>query len=234
MEPAKPSPGLDYTFACKAAAYDPNRWDCPTLLAGSCCSANTHASTVANSCAHAMRCLHACRKDIAHIWELAGGEALSAQLTQGSHTFLTHRQVGMLATCVLPGVLSHGLGWHRQTHCTAAGVSRADPRLPASAIRGLSTPPPKLGWHSRRTVTLVPGTHLKAVQQLTNQPTHNDCAQHCKRDAVLPLALCGTLTDHHRGCRGCAGPVRPRQRPAHRPALAGAGVAEAGRLVPPV
>lgn len=48
---------------------------------------------------HAIHCLHACRKDIAHIWELAGGEALSAQLTQGSHTFLTHRQVGMLHVC---------------------------------------------------------------------------------------------------------------------------------------
>jgi hypothetical protein len=34
-----------------------------------------------------------CRKDTAHIWELAGGEALTAQLTQGSHVFLTHRQV---------------------------------------------------------------------------------------------------------------------------------------------
>lgn len=34
-----------------------------------------------------------CRKDIAHIWEIAGGDALTAQLTQGSHIFLTHRQV---------------------------------------------------------------------------------------------------------------------------------------------
>lgn len=41
-----------------------------------------------------------CRKDIAHIWELAGGEALTAQLTQGSHIFLTHRQVCWVDRCV--------------------------------------------------------------------------------------------------------------------------------------
>jgi len=33
-----------------------------------------------------------CRKDIAHIWEIAGGDALTAELTEGSHIFLTHRQ----------------------------------------------------------------------------------------------------------------------------------------------
>ena len=96
VEPAKPSPGLEYTFARKAAAYDPNRWDCPARLAATAAApARMPAQSQAASCA-CNTSLRACRKDIAHIWELAGGEALSAQLTQGSHTFLTHRQVGML------------------------------------------------------------------------------------------------------------------------------------------
>lgn len=61
-----------------------------------------------------------CRKDVAHIWELSGGSDLAAQLTQGSHIFLTHRQVRTVTEAMaaaVPAAAATGSGfWSLYVH----------------------------------------------------------------------------------------------------------------------
>lgn len=111
----KPSPGLEYTFARKQAANDANRcvccvaapayqcstlstalavWACFTAVADTLAWHDPHMTLSACQADTSVSPTN-CRKDIAHVWELSGGQALTAQLIQGSHIFLTHRQVGM-------------------------------------------------------------------------------------------------------------------------------------------
>lgn len=81
--------------------------------------------------AAAVSALH-CRKDIAHIWELAGGEALTAQLTQGSHIFITHRQASTQHVWIMLAQVCT-LSWHGRLD---ASTTQHEGNQPVTACGG--------------------------------------------------------------------------------------------------
>jgi acetyltransferase-like isoleucine patch superfamily enzyme len=76
-EVPKPTDGLEYTYARKSSAYNPEK------------------------------------KDVAHIWELSGGEELADEVLKSEHLFLGQKQVGGLFFAFRDGATHHA---HTYTH----------------------------------------------------------------------------------------------------------------------
>lgn len=118
----KPTDGLEYTYARKSSAYNPEK------------------------------------KDVAHIWELSGGEELADEVLKSEHLFLGQKQVTTAVVVIAVDlsqpaeVLDTLLFWLEKVRL------KLQVTLPPT-----SPPPPPPPNHTRRTIKwsmLAQGTHL--------------------------------------------------------------------------